>query len=104
MMTEAEERVQQLEKQLSDLQKTRLTASDMFQLVQQESSGKTKLLILTIICWLLSVLGLVAGFLWYLTLPVEESVYVENEDGNTAYVGQNMNGDFNYGQNNSKKD
>jgi hypothetical protein len=38
-----------------------------------------------------------------LTLPEEETVYVENKDGNTAYVGQNMNGDFNYGENNSSQ-
>jgi len=103
MITEAEERVQQLEKQLADLQKTRLTASDMFQLVLQESKTKTKIIILIIVCWVLCVLGIIAGFLWYLTLPEEETVYVENKDGNTAYVGQNMNGDFNYGENNSSQ-
>lgn len=29
----------------------------------------------------------VTGFLWYLSLPVDETVSVENEDGNTMYIG-----------------
>lgn len=29
----------------------------------------------------------VAGFLWYISLPTEEGVVVENEDGNANYVG-----------------
>lgn len=33
-------------------------------------------------------IGTIAGFLWYLSLPVEE-VTVENEDGNALYVGDN---------------
>ena len=95
MMTEAEEKVQQLEKQLADLQKTRLTASDMFQLVLQESKTKTKIIILIVVCWFLCVLGVTAGFLWYLTLPVDETVYVEQDttDNSTAsYIGGDYNG------------
>ncbi len=29
----------------------------------------------------------VSGFLWYLSLPVDETVSVENEDGNAMYIG-----------------
>ena len=29
----------------------------------------------------------ISGFLWYISLPVEETVTVENEDGNTSYIG-----------------
>ncbi len=36
----------------------------------------------------------VAGFLWYLSLPVDETVTVENEDGNANYVGGNVSGDI----------
>lgn len=35
----------------------------------------------------------VAGFIWYLSLPVDESVTVENEDGNANYIGGNLEGD-----------
>lgn len=42
----------------------------------------------------------IAGFLWYLSLPIEEyeTVAVENTDGNANYIGNDMNGDFNYGE------
>lgn len=36
----------------------------------------------------------VAGFLWYLSLPVDETVTVENEDGNANYVGGSVSGDI----------
>lgn len=43
----------------------------------------------------------IAGFIWYISLPVEEyeTVSVENEEGNANYIGNDMNGDFNYGEN-----
>ena len=35
----------------------------------------------------------VAGFLWYMSLPTEETnVSVENEGGNASYIGRDMNG------------
>ena len=42
----------------------------------------------------------IGGFLWYLSLPIEEydTVSVENEDGNANYIGNDMMGDFNYGK------
>jgi len=94
MVTEAEEKVIELQKQLNDLQNTKLTATDMFTLIDRESKHKTMLIVVLMICWLLTI----AGFIWYLTLPVEE-YEVYNDGGNTAYVGENMNGDFNYGPN-----
>ena len=36
-------------------------------------------------------LATVAGFLWYISLPVDESVTVENEDGNANYIGGDSN-------------
>lgn len=44
--------------------------------------------------------GTIFGFLWYISLPVEEtsSVNVENTGGNANYIGNDMNGDFNYGE------
>ena len=44
----------------------------------------------------------IGGFLWYISLPVEvESIEVEGDDGITSYVGNDMEGDFNYGQDHS---
>lgn len=42
-------------------------------------------------------LATVIGFLWYISLPVEEGVVVENEDGNANYVGGYVGGDLNNG-------
>lgn len=35
----------------------------------------------------------VCGFLWYISLPVDETVTVENDDGNANYIGGNLEGD-----------
>ena len=45
----------------------------------------------------------IAGFLWYAGLPSEE-IAIENESGNANYIGNDMNGDFNYGQDNSQEE
>lgn len=38
----------------------------------------------------------VAGFLWYISLPVEdETVRIENDDGNANYVGGNARNIYN---------
>lgn len=37
----------------------------------------------------------VAGFLWYISLPVDETVTVENDDGNANYIGGNVGGSVN---------
>lgn len=59
-----------------------------------------KRLIITMIVILFLWAATIAGFLWYISLPIEEtsSVKVENEDGNANYIGNDMNGDFNYGE------
>lgn len=43
----------------------------------------------------------ICGFLWYISLPVDEAVTVENEDGNANYIGNDMNGDLYNGKDNS---
>lgn len=40
----------------------------------------------------------IGGFLWYISLPVEEWVSVENEDGNANYIGNDLNGVLNNGE------
>lgn len=42
----------------------------------------------------------VAGFLWYISLPIEESVTVENDEGNANYIGGDVGGDVNNGKDN----
>lgn len=48
----------------------------------------------------------IAGFLWYISLPVEEieEVIVENKDGNANYVGRDLNGILKNGFGESEED
>lgn len=47
----------------------------------------------------------IVGFIWYITLPpVEDTVTIENDDGNANYIGRDMNGELDNGENNSEKD
>ena len=42
---------------------------------------------------------IVAAFLWYISLPVEEySTEFDNGDGNLNYIGNDFNGDLNNGE------
>lgn len=51
---------------------------------------------------LVIILGIVAGFLWYISLPVEtEQVQIENDDGNANYVGNDVKGDIYNGEDKS---
>lgn len=46
-------------------------------------------------------LATIGGFLWYISLPVEEWVSVENEDGNANFIGNDLNGVLNNGKSES---
>ncbi len=39
----------------------------------------------------------IGGFLWYISLPVDE-IAIENQDGNANYVGHDVEGDVNNGE------
>ena len=53
---------------------------------------------------LLIILGIAGGFIWYLSLPVEDEVVsVESEDCNANYVGNDMTGAIYNGTSNGKK-
>ena len=43
----------------------------------------------------------IAGFMWYMSLPVGE-LTIENESGNANYIGDDLNGDLNNGENSEK--
>lgn len=54
--------------------------------------------VITLILWF-STIGV---FFWYISLPVdEETVTIENDDGNANYIGKDMYGVINNGENNS---
>ena len=55
---------------------------------------------------LIVILAMAGGFVWYLSLPVEDEVVsVESEDGGNAnYVGNDMTGAIYNGTSNGKKD
>lgn len=57
-------------------------------------------LVVVLVLWATTI----AGFLWYISLPVEEcdTVTVENDSGNANYIGNDMMGDFNYGESEEK--
>lgn len=43
----------------------------------------------------------IAGFMWYMSLPADE-LTIENDDGNANYIGNDLNGDLNNGENSEK--
>lgn len=71
-------------------------ATDLLRCVMSESKNKDKIIVILILAWLITI----GGFVWYLQLPDEE-VVLTNEDGNASYIGNDMNGDFNYGEDKS---
>ena len=43
--------------------------------------------------------GTIVGFLWYISLPVEqEQVQIDNQDGNANYIGHDLTGDLYNGE------
>lgn len=44
----------------------------------------------------------IAGFMWYISLPVDDMVTVENDDGNASYIGRDLNGGLYNGENYSE--
>lgn len=55
------------------------------------------------ICELFLILAMVTGFVWYISLPVDD-VTVENDDGNANYIGDDLNGVLNNGENQKDKE
>ena len=43
----------------------------------------------------------IAGFMWYISLPADE-LTIENDSGNANYIGNDLNGDLNNGENSEK--
>ena len=47
------------------------------------------------------IIAIVFGFIWYLTLPVDE-ISIEGDGGNANYIGHNLEGGLYNGENNDK--
>ena len=53
---------------------------------------------------LIVILSMAGGFIWYMSLPVEDEVVsVESEDGNANYVGNDVTGAIYNGESNSEE-
>ena len=62
------------------------------ELLKEVKAGGRRWFIAFIIMVILE-LGTIAGFMVYLSLPVEE-ITIENEDGNANYIGNDLNGEL----------
>lgn len=60
--------------------------------ILQEVKASARRWFIAFLVMLFAEIATVAGFLWYLSLPVEEAVEIENDDGNANYVGGDMEG------------
>lgn len=52
-------------------------AMEMLQELKDTSKRKDKIIILLVVLWFITVLGLVSGFIWYLNQPIEETTTQE---------------------------
>ena len=82
---------------MSEVQNETL-ATEMLKEIKATSKRWFIAFIVTLCLWFATILGFV--LYEYYSLPVDDTVTVENEDGNANYIGNDMNGDFNYGEDN----
>ena len=64
--------------------------------ILQELKASARRWFIIAICELFLLLALAGGFIWYISLPVDD-VTVESGDGNANYVGDDLNGVVNNG-------
>lgn len=65
----------------------------------QELKASAKRWFIAFIIMLFIEVGTIVGFLWYISLPVDE-VTVQNDDDNANYIGNDLNGVINNGEDN----
>ena len=63
--------------------------------ILQELRASARRWFIAFIIMLVVEIATVAGFLWYLSLPVDETVTVENDEGNANYIGGDVTGNVN---------
>lgn len=66
-------------------------ATELLQQIKATSKRWFIAFIITLILWFATI----GGFIAYLSLPVDETVAVQNEDENANYIGDSLNGDVN---------
>lgn len=72
--------------------------------IMNHFSAIVKRLVILCIALIVALLMTIAGFLWYISLPIDESstVTVDSDGGNANYIGNDMKGDINnYGESDS---
>ena len=67
----------------------------------KELRAQSKRWFIVAIVELIIIVIIVAGFLWYLTLPIDE-ISIENDDGNATYIGHDLEGVLYNGENNTE--
>lgn len=78
-------------------------ATEMLKEIKATSRRWFIAFIVTLVLWFATIIGFV--LYEYYSLPVAEDVVtVENDDGNANYIGNDMNGDFNYGEDNTNEE
>lgn len=63
--------------------------------ILQEVKASARRWFIAFIIMLCVEIATVCGFLWYLSLPVDETVTVENDEGNANYIGGDITGNVN---------
>lgn len=63
--------------------------------ILQELRASARRWFIAFIIMLVVEIATVAGFLRYLSLPVDETVTVENDEGNANYIGGDVSGNVN---------
>lgn len=77
-------------------------ATEMLKEIKATSKRWFIAFIVTLCLWFATVIGFI--LYEYYSLPVyEDTVTVENEDGNANYIGNDMNGDLYNGEDNKKE-
>ena len=67
--------------------------------ILEEVKRNTKRWFYAFIIMVIIEVGTIVGFLWYISLPVEqEQVQIENDDGNANYIGHDLTGDLYNGE------
>ena len=75
-------------------------ATEMIREIRATSKRWFIAFIVTLSLWFATIIGFI--LYEYYSLPVEDTVTVENEDGNANYIGNDMNGDLYNGESNEK--
>ena len=63
----------------------------------RELKAQNKRMFIVNVIQLIIILLVIGIFIWYISLPVEE-ITIENDSGNTNYIGNNLEGDLHNGE------